>query len=116
MCITFGALCLGVVIVIWFGRSFPRLLTAAVLAFISICLLGSVIVEAKADSGKQSGVIMAQEVIAHQADWQNSPPSFKEPLHEGTEFDLIESRTGWLHILLSDGSDGWIPQNSAELI
>ena len=44
------------------------------------------------------------------------PASFKDPLHAGTEFDLLEQRPGWFHITLSDDNEGWIPDNSAEII
>ena len=48
----------------------------------------------------------------------NKNPKYFEtdPLHSGLEFGLLERRGGWLHIALSDGSDGWIPENSAGLI
>jgi uncharacterized protein YgiM (DUF1202 family) len=42
--------------------------------------------------------------------------SFQEPLHDGTEFTLVEERSGWYLIRLRDGSSGWIPIFSAELI
>jgi len=54
--------------------------------------------------------------VAYQGDGQNYPPSFKAPLHAGTEFELVEHRPGWFHIKLADGSDGWIPQSAAEII
>jgi hypothetical protein len=54
--------------------------------------------------------------MARQGDAASYPPSFKDPLHSGTEFILIEKRTGWFHIKLSDDSDGWIPETSAEII
>jgi len=55
----------------------------------------------------------AQKIHRH---GRNYPPSFKEPLHEGTEFNLLEKRSGWFHIKLFDGSEGWIPDDSAETI
>jgi hypothetical protein len=85
-------------------------------SILAICFLTSVIVEFKSQSSRICGVITAKEIIARQGDGQNYPPSFKGPLHEGTEFDLLENRPGWLHIKLSDDSDGWIPDGSAELI
>ena len=58
----------------------------------------------------------AEEVVARQGDGKNYSPSFKDPLHAGTEFDVIETRPGWIHIKLFDDSDGWIPDKSAEMI
>ena len=76
----------------------------------------SVALEYKTYVNKVSGVITTNEVVARQGDGVNYTSSFKEPLHEGTEFDLLEQRPGWLHIRLSDGSKGWITEGSAELI
>lgn len=63
-----------------------------------------------------AGVIIVDSVIARQGDGTNYPASFTEPLHEGTEFDLIQRRSGWLHIQLADGSQAWVPDNTAEII
>ena len=76
----------------------------------------SIVLEASKQADRIYGVITANEVVARQGDSQNYPTSFKEPLHSGTEFDLIENRSGWFHIILSDDSDGWIPEDTAELI
>jgi len=62
------------------------------------------------------GLIVADEVIAHQGDGPNYHKSFKEALHDGIEFDLLERRTGLFQIRPSDGSSGWIPDNSASII
>lgn len=76
----------------------------------------SLIVESKTQADRVCGVITTQEIIARQGDGHNYPPSFKESLHSGTEFDVLESRPEWLHIKLSDDSDGWIPNSAAEII
>lgn len=114
--LSFAFLCVGLTVMVWFGRTAPATVTAVICGILVICFSASVVLEAGGEAGKICGVITAREVVAHQGDWQNSPPSFKEPLHAGTEFDLIEHRRGWLHIRLSDDSDGWIPETTAELI
>ncbi len=116
MCIFFGIVCLNVTMAIWFYRSVPLVVTVIIFGLLTICLLGSIIVETQTDAKNAGGVITANEVVAYQGDGRNYPPSFKEPLHEGTEFDLLEKRSGWFHIKLFDGSEGWIPDDSAELI
>ena len=116
MCIFFGIVCLSVTASIWLHRSAPLTVTAIICGLLAICLLGSIVVEAGAEAKKAGGVITVDKVVAYQGDGQNYPPSFKEPLHEGTEFNLLESRSGWLHIKLFDDSEGWIPDDSAELI
>jgi hypothetical protein len=85
-------------------------------AVLLVCFIGSLAVEGYSRATNLSGVIIAPEVVAYQGDGQNYPPSFKTPLHAGTEFDLIERRPGWFHIKLADDSDGWIRQTTAEVI
>lgn len=116
MCIFFGIVCVCITAAIWLGRTGPLMVVMAIFGILTICFLASVIVESRSQTSTICGVIISKEVVARQGDGQNYPPSFKEPLHEGTEFDLLENRTGWFHIKLSDDSDGWIPDDSAELI
>ena len=115
-CIFFAIVCIILIVMIWFGRTAGRITTALIFGVLMICFLASAVVEAQIQSNKISGVITDQQVIARQGDGQNYPESFKEPLHAGTEFDLLERRIGWFHIKLSDDSDAWIPDKSAELI
>ena len=115
-CIFFGIVCICAAGTIWFGRSAPLILTFVISAIFTVCLFSSLIIESRTQASKICGVITAKDVIARQGDGQNYSPSFKAPLHEGTEFDLLESRPGWLHIKLFDESDGWIPDIAADLI
>jgi tetratricopeptide (TPR) repeat protein len=115
-CVLFGIVCLCITAIIWFGRNNLWTVPAVVCCILAVCFLVSVVVESKIQADKTFGVITVKEVTARQGDGQNYSPSFKEPLHEGTEFDLLEHRPGWFHIKLSDDSDGWITENSAELI
>jgi hypothetical protein len=85
-------------------------------AVLLVCFVGSVTVDGYNQATRLSGVIISPQVTAYQGDGPNYPASFKEPLHAGTEFVLIERRPGWLHICLANGSDGWVPQSDAELI
>lgn len=115
-CVCFAVFCLALTVMIWFGRR-ALLTTATVIsAVLLVCFVGSLAVEAYSQAADLSGVVIAPEVVAYQGDGQNYPPSFKAPLHAGTEFDLIERRPGWFHIKLADDSDGWIPQSAAEII
>jgi hypothetical protein len=112
----FALLFLGLTAMVWFGRSAPAVATTVICGILMVCLVASVFLEVRLESSRACGVITARQVTAHQADWKDSPPSFKEPLHAGTEFDLIEHRPGWFHIRLTDGSEGWIPETAAEII
>jgi tetratricopeptide (TPR) repeat protein len=115
-CLCFGIVSVSLTVMLWRGKAAPWIVTAAVGGLLTVCFLASVIVETRNQSQIACGVITAGQVIARQGDGPNYPESFKEPLHAGTEFDLMERRPGWLQIRLSDGSNGWVPDDSADLI
>jgi len=115
-CVFFAALCTCLIVTVWLGRTPTTTTAAAIFGVLMLCLLASVIVESRRRARMLSGVITIEQVVARQGDGQNYPPSFKDPLHAGTEFDLLERRPGWFHIQLSDNSGGWIPDDAAELI
>jgi hypothetical protein len=115
-CLFFAVVCVAAIAIIWLGRS-PGATAAGVIAgILMLCFVLSVVVEARHSARTICGVITAQQVVARQGDGQNYPASFKDPLHAGTEFDLLERRPGWLHIILADGSDCWMPDDAAGLI
>jgi len=115
-CIFFAIVCICAAGIVWFGKSASWLTSLIISAILTVCLLSSLFVETRTQADRICGVITAKKIIARQGDGQNYSPSFKDPLHAGTEFDVLESRPGWLHIKLFDDSDGWIPQFSAALI
>lgn len=63
---------------------------------------------------QKEGVIISAEVVARKGDGESYQPSFKEPLHRGTEFSLLEKRGVWWHIRLPDGRKCWIPERDAD--
>jgi len=115
-CIFFAVICVALTVTIWLGRNTPATVTAFIAAILWLALAASVFTEARHLAGAVCGVITADHVVARQGDGQNYPASFKEPLHAGTEFDLLERRPSWFHIELLDDSDCWIPDDSAEVI
>ena len=107
----------GLTLIVWRGRGSVTV-TAAVLSGVLFWPVSS-----RPSSSRPArrrthahGVITAAEVVARQGDGPNYPPSFKDPLHAGMEFELVEQRPGWLHIELSDGTDAWIPADAAGLV
>jgi tetratricopeptide (TPR) repeat protein len=115
-CLCFAALCIGLTLMLWFGRR-PVMFAAVLLSgVLLVCFAASSAVEANHQANTRYGVITAGEVVARQGDGPNYPPSFKDPLHAGTEFQLVEQRPGWLHITLSNGSEAWIPDDTAGLV
>ncbi|MDT8300036.1 MAG: hypothetical protein RQ760_01040 [Sedimentisphaerales bacterium] len=115
-CIFFAVFCITLTVIVWFGRTAPTTTTAVITGILIMCFLASVVMETRQRASLVCGVITVNDVVARQGDGQNYPESFKDPLHIGTEFDVLEQRLGWLHIRLSDDSDTWIPSNAAELI
>lgn len=83
---------------------------------LSILFLGSLAFESATQTSQQAGVLIAPQVIARTGDGQSYEPSFKDPLHAGTEFVLLEVRNEWNHIELPDGRQCWIPTDSASLV
>ncbi len=59
------------------------------------------------------GVVITKETVARKGNSDNYEPAFTEPLTEGTEFTLVESRDEWLHVRLGDSGDGWIAARDA---
>jgi hypothetical protein len=115
-CLFFAVLCVSVTGMMWWGRGPVLSTVAALCGVLLLCFLASVVIETHRQANVRGGVITAQEVVARQGDGPNYPPSFKDPLHAGTEFELLEQRPGWLHVTLSNGSEAWIPDDAAGLI
>jgi len=115
-CLACACVLLALTAMVWLGPGRPILTTAGIAGLVLACAAASVIVEVGQQRGTVDGVITAAQVVARQGDGPNYPESFKAPLHAGTEFQLIERRPDWLHIQLTDGSDGWIPKEAAETL
>ena len=62
------------------------------------------------------GVLVQDDVIVRKGDNNAFEPRFQEPIHQGVEFRVLESRPQWLHIELPDGQDGWVPRDATELV
>jgi tetratricopeptide (TPR) repeat protein len=85
-------------------------------AVFSLLVAYSLAVDAYEQANVRSGVILQQEIIGRKGDSTTFEPTFKDPLHVGVEFNLVEERKGWFHIELADGRRCWIPESAAELI
>lgn len=82
----------------------------------ALLFLASLLLERSAGMKKQAGVITAAEVVARKGDSESYQPSFQEPLHAGTEFNLVQNRQQWLYIELEDGRRCWVPAGKTELV
>jgi tetratricopeptide (TPR) repeat protein len=88
----------------------------AVAAAASAVFLASLVVDAASLARTPEGVITAEETVGRMGDADTYQPSFKEPLHAGAEFRLLEKRTGLWRIELENGDRTWIPDGAAELV
>ncbi len=115
-CLFFAAGFLVLTAIVWFGRRGAMGAICVVCGVLAVCFALSVTVESVGKSRRKCGVIVSESVVARQGDGANYARSFKDPLHGGTEFDLIKRQSGWLNIRLADGSEGWVPVSSGELV
>jgi tetratricopeptide (TPR) repeat protein len=100
---------------LFFPRPFLKWIIG-VSAVFSVIFLASILVELSNLKQHRPGVILAQEVVARKGDSDTYQPSFKEPLHAGTEFIMVEDRGDWLHLELIDSRRCWIPAKAAGLV
>lgn len=97
----------------------PRLPLRALAGVMAAAWVGlgiSVLVGWQVEGRKQAGVVLADEVIVRKGDSETYDPKFEQPLHEGTEFTVLESRGDWLLIELADGKTGWIPADRTGMV
>ena len=85
-------------------------------SILAAALLTSLLIETAQNQNIKAGVVLIDAVIARKGDSESYEPSFKDPLHAGTEFTLLENRQDWYHIELVNGRECWIPKRSAELL
>ena len=98
----------------WNKKALNGLIATSLL--LSLSLAGSLGVDAAVHARERAGVLLQEETIGRKGNGETYEPSFEEPLHAGTEFNLAEARAGWYHIELADGRKTWIPSSSAELV
>lgn len=60
------------------------------------------------------GVVTNREVTARKGNAESYEPALTSPLHEGTEFIVIEPRGNWLLVRLAGGQEGWL--KSSEVV
>jgi len=91
-------------------------LPAVVAGAVALLLFASVIAGEVNLRRSRAGVIVAGEVVVRKGDGIAYQPSFVDPLHQGTEFVLLEDRSGWYHVRFTDGRSGWLPASAAEMV
>jgi hypothetical protein len=115
-CLFFAVGCVVLTAIVWFGRRGAMAAVCVFCGVVVVCFVLSVAVESVGKARIKSGVIVSESVIARTGDGRNYPKSFKDPLHAGTEFEVVKRQSGWFNIRLADGSEGWVPVSTAELV
>jgi len=88
----------------------------AVGAALSLLFAGSIAADEISRDKNLPGVIISSEVTARQGNSETYEHSFKDPLHAGTEFILLEERGEWLNIELADARACWVPAKDVEMV
>ena len=97
-------------------RTIPAFKSTAITLGCFATVLGISVRSDMIDQHLDHGVVVADEVILRKGNGTAFGPMFTQPIHEGIEFEIIEHRPHWLHILLPNGSKGWIQEEDAQLV
>lgn len=95
-----------------------RMRWPAVVMGVAVVVLGSSLgIEEKSRQAHDEGVIVQAEVVGRKGpDASAYQPSFREPLHAGVEFFVVEERPGWVLVRLHDDRETWLPAAAVERI
>ncbi len=85
-------------------------------AVFAVLFSGSLIAEEINLNKTRPGVILTNETVARKGNSETYEPSFKDPLHAGTEFILMEDRGDWYQIELSDSRTCWVASKDVGLV
>jgi SH3-like domain-containing protein len=66
-------------------------------------------------SGRQ-GVVIVDSVLARKGPSYAYAAAFYEPLHDGVELTVQETRKEWVLVSLVDGRECWVPLSQVQLI
>ncbi len=83
---------------------------------LSFLLAGSLLAEELSLRNSRPGVVINREVVARKGNSETYEPSFKDPLHSGTEFTLIEDRGSWYQVELADARTCWVHSKDVALV
>ena len=106
----------AVLIARMFVRRFRLGAVAGALAVIWVALGASVLIQSRVEDRRPAGVVTSADVVVRKGNGESYDPQFQQPLQEGVEFTVIESRGDWMHIELTDGKTGWVRSNQAGLL
>lgn len=82
----------------------------------AVLLAASMLYEAAVSRSAVEGVIVAPDSVARQGDGDSYESAFRDPLHAGAEFRVLEQRPDWLRVELPDGRRCWLRAADVELV
>ncbi|WPJ95669.1 BatD family protein [Coraliomargarita algicola] len=96
---------------------YPRRSTYISSSLLAMCLLISAsYLSHRILQSPPSGTIIVDSIYAKKGPGYAYANAFNEPLHDGLECTLIETRADWHHIQLNDQRSCWVPPNTLQLI
>lgn len=105
----------GLLVVFWQLRIQPAA-CRRLLAMISLPLL-LIVASVGRDWNRferiQHGVVTVSEAIARKGDSETYEPAFTQPLTDGAEFVVLETRPGWYHAQVGAAGTAWIRDRDA---
>ena len=113
--IGFSMVWLVLLIQLLFPQMGLRWLLALSLLFAAV-FGASAAVELFASRSVRSGVILAETTVSRKGPGGSYAESFKEPLHEGTEFRVRERQGEWLRVELDNGIVCWLRARDIGLV
>lgn len=99
-----------------FGQHWAPREIAAGMALAALLLAGSMAYESWDEAERMDGVIVSPDTVARQGDGPSYEPAFREPLHAGTEFSVLEERPGWCRVELPDGRVCWLATSDVAFV
>jgi SH3-like domain-containing protein len=77
---------------------------------------GSAAITYRHEVAAPPGVVIAEQAVVRQGNYEESEPVFTGPVHSGTEVRIIETRDAWMRVEFPNGKDGWVRRETVERI
>ena len=71
---------------------------------------------AKRMFSQPAGAVVVDAIYAKKGPGYAYANAFNEPLHDGLEFILLQQRSDWAHVELSDGRQCWLPIGQVQFL
>lgn len=111
-----GARWLATVLLVWLAIGLvifvPRARPAALVASVVAALIGCTVALDLVRRASDRSAVLGSATTLRKGNGEGFDPLYAEPLPEGTECRIAETRPGWIRIELSDSSAGWVREDA----